>query len=151
MSGSGPPLHGGCHCGNIEVQVQLSAPPGQFHPRACDCDYCRKHGAAWLSDPRGTLLIRVKQPEASGRYRQGSGQAELLLCRDCGVLVAVLHGAPGQLQGAVNVRAFVGTAPFGPQESVSPQKLSPQEKAQRWRNLWFPRVQLLISSPELRA
>lgn len=37
---------GGCHCGNIKVDVELAAAPETYHPRVCDCDFFRKHGAA---------------------------------------------------------------------------------------------------------
>lgn len=47
-----------------------------YHPRACDCDFCRKHGAAYISDPQGAVRIQVKDAQQLGRYRQGSGIAE---------------------------------------------------------------------------
>ena len=53
-------LSGGCHCGNLRLQVELTRIPGEYSPRACDCDFCCKHGAAWLSDPQGSLRISVR-------------------------------------------------------------------------------------------
>src|SRR5450756_2542718 len=47
-------VSGGCHCGNITVDLELTAEPETYHPRVCDCDFCRKHGAASLSDTKGS-------------------------------------------------------------------------------------------------
>jgi hypothetical protein len=93
---------GGCHCGNIRVELELTRTAGTYNPRACDCDFCRKHRAAYVSDPQGSLLILIRDERDSGRYAQGSGQAELLLCRNCGVLVSPLYRQAGRLYAAVN-------------------------------------------------
>jgi hypothetical protein len=133
---------GGCHCGNIAVDFELASAAAEYHPRACDCDFCCKHGAAWLSDANGSLLIRIKEPRESNTYRQGSGQAELLLCRNCGVLAAVVHRSNGKLHAAVNVRAVEGAARFGVARPVSPQSLSPDQKVTRWHDIWFSSVEI---------
>jgi hypothetical protein len=136
---SGQGLRGGCHCGSIRVELDLTRSPESYHPRACDCDFCRKHAAAWVSDPKGSLRIRSAQ---AAIYRQGSGQAELLLCGNCGVLVAALYRSGERLYAAVNVRAIEGGAGFGSEQPVSPQSLSGPQKAQRWCDLWFPKVDI---------
>jgi hypothetical protein len=136
-------IHGGCHCGNLSVEVGLSAEPASYQPRACDCAYCRQHGAAWLSDATGSLAISVAHSQELGIYRQGSEQAELLFCRRCGGLTAVLLQAGGRTFGAVNSKAFVATSvTFGAEICVSPQKLAPGDKVTRWRELWFANVSL---------
>lgn len=135
-------VSGGCHCGNIEIDVGLTAAPGAYRPRVCDCDFCRKHGAAWLSDDKGSLLIRIKDRHESETYRQGSKQAEFLLCRNCGVLVAVLHRVDLKLHAAINVKAFDSTAKFGIEQAVSPKRLSADEKANRWQDIWFSNVRI---------
>ncbi|HEV2111962.1 MAG TPA: aldehyde-activating protein [Gammaproteobacteria bacterium] len=132
-------LEGGCHCGNIRVEVGLSRPAETYNPRACDCDFCMKHGAAYLSDPEGSLSIHVQDSRQSNRYRQGSGQAEFLLCSNCGVLVAVSYRDAGLTVGAVNSQVIEG-ARFGDKTPVSPQKLGPEDKTQRWKDLWFRNV-----------
>ncbi len=135
-------VSGSCHCGNIILSAQLPSEPATYRPRACDCEFCRKHAAAYVSDPRGTLSIRIKDLRDAGRYRQGSGQAELLLCRQCGVLVAALFSHDGMIHGALNARCVAAPTEFGAEQTVSPQKLPPGEKAQRWRHLWFADVTL---------
>jgi hypothetical protein len=129
-------LNGGCHCGTLRVELELPRSPDTYRPRACDCDFCRKHGAAWVSDPEGRMRIYGER-EGQTIYRQGSGQAELLLCGSCGVLVAALYRRGQRVYAAVNVRALDGGARFGAEQPVSPKTLSDGKKAERWQDLWF--------------
>lgn len=131
-------LRGGCHCGNLTLSLATAQETGTIHPRACDCAFCVKHGAGWLSDPAGLLSIDVRDRALLSEYRQGSGSARFLLCRDCGVLVAVLHEGDGGLRGAVNARCLDAAAQFGEAVTVSPQKLSREDKIARWSQLWSP-------------
>jgi len=135
-------LHGGCHCGNVAVQVQLSQPCGSYRPRVCDCGFCRKHAAAYLSDPHGSLLLHVRETVQLGSYRQGSGAAEMLVCRTCGVLLGAVCRDGDTVYGVVNSRVLEAPEGFGAEQDVSPQRLSREEKLQRWRQLWFARVTL---------
>lgn len=135
-------MRGGCHCGAIRIELELTRPPGSYNPRACDCDFCRKHGAAWVSDLQGSLCIRIVDPRHRGSYRQGSGQADLVVCRSCGVLIGALHEEGGRVYGTVNVNALEGAAQFGPEQPVSPKSLGPVDKSQRWKSLWFADVRV---------
>jgi hypothetical protein len=136
-------VNGGCHCGNILLSIELSRPPGEYNPRTCDCEFCRKHGASYVSDPHGALLIRVKDRNASRHYRQGSGLADFLLCGNCGVLAGVCYLSDGRLYGTANVRALDTGADFGPEQAVSPKKLSAGGKVDRWLDNWFSTVRVL--------
>ena len=136
------PLTGSCHCGNIRVELELTRSPESFHPRACDCDFCSKHAAAWISDPDGSLRIQIGEKGQAARYRQGSALAELIFCGNCGILVCALHRGDGSLHAAVNARVFGGRAGFGSEQTVSPKTLSDQEKLERWRHLWFSTVRI---------
>jgi hypothetical protein len=135
--------YGGCHCGNILVEIEFTHAPGAYNPRACDCDFCRKHGAAYVSDAQGSLLVRIKSERDSGKYHQGSGQADLLVCRNCGVLVGAFHSSDGRLYAAVNARIMDARVIFGAEQSVSPKKLSDSEKVGRWQEIWFSKVSLV--------
>jgi hypothetical protein len=137
-------LSGGCHCGNLRLQVELTRIPGEYSPRACDCDFCCKHGAAWLSDPQGSLRISVRDAGQLGKYAQGSGTAELLLCRQCGVLVGACLSSDGdRLYGAVNARVLECDTPFAAAQVVSPHQLSVADKVRRWQQLWFSDVSII--------
>jgi len=134
------PVKGGCYCGNIRVELQLSNNPERYQPRACDCDFCRKHGAAYVSDAHGTLRIGIGDPQLSAGYRQGNELAEMLLCTRCGVLVGALYRSDEGVYGTVNVKVIEGAPGFGAEQAVSPKQLSGDEKVTRWRKLWFPDV-----------
>lgn len=136
------PLTGSCHCGNIRVELTLSREPTEYTPRACDCDFCRKHGAAYLSDADGSLSIHVEAMERLQRYRQGSGIAQMLVCGHCGVLVGGLYAEDDVCYAAVNVRIIDGGANFAASQPASPQALPDAGKIERWKRLWFAHVQL---------
>jgi hypothetical protein len=76
-------------------------------------------------------------------YRQGSGIAEMLVCRICGVLVGACFRSEGQVYATVNVKAVDAGTTFGLEQPVSPKQLSGGEKEDRWRRLWFSAVRLV--------
>jgi hypothetical protein len=99
----------------------------------------------YFSDPAGRLMIDVKAGDALGKYRQGSKTADLLFCRNCGVMIAAVFEREATLLGSVNVRCLHESASFGRPVVVSPQKLSKEEKTARWENIWTRDVQVRIS------
>ena len=133
---------GGCYCGNIRVELGLAREVGEYRPRACDCGFCRKHGAAYVSDPGGWVRIRVDDPARSGIYQQGNELAEMLLCARCGVLVGALYRSDGRVYATVNVKVIEGGPIFGAEEPVSPKQLSAEDKVARWKKLWFSDVRV---------
>src|SRR5688572_18730319 len=51
-----PVIHrGGCHCGNLRYTLTTALAVTQLPLRACQCSFCRHHGALSTSDPGGTL------------------------------------------------------------------------------------------------
>jgi hypothetical protein len=135
-------LHGACHCGALRVEFGTGQDPATIHPRACDCSFCRKHGAAYVSDPAGSLSVTETVDGMLGDYRQGSNTAQFLLCRRCGILVAVLFVEESRTFGAVNSRCLDSDLRFGETVSASPQKLGADEKIFRWRQLWIADVKV---------
>jgi len=133
-------MEGGCHCGQLSIAIELTAPPFSFHPRACDCGFCLKHGAAYLSDPNGMLELRAREPQNRGAYRQGSEAAEFVICKSCGIMIAVVCREGDRTYAAVNVNALSEPHIFGETQVISPMQLSALEKTQRWRQVWFHRV-----------
>lgn len=136
-------LRGGCHCGRLRVAFSTRLDPSSIEPRACDCSFCQKHGAAYVSDPNGQLSIAMADPRDLRRYRQGSNAAEFLVCGRCGVLVAVIFEHESRIHGAVNARCLDATTSLGPVVPASPQWLAAEEKVARWRQLWVPDVALV--------
>ena len=141
-------VNGGCYCGNIRIQASFSRDLASYNPRACDCDFCLKHAAAYVSDPLGRLRMEIRHELEVNRFRQGSNTAEMLLCRTCGVLVGALYREPNRLFGTLNAKALDARGSFGPEKTVSPKLLPTDQKVQRWCDLWFPDV--LLDAPSER-
>jgi hypothetical protein len=95
-----------------------------------------------VSDPLGSLHIQVRNELEVNRFRQGSNTADMLLCGRCGVLVGAFYRESHRLFGTLNVKALDSRLSFGAEQAVSPKLLSPDQKVQRWRDIWVPDVHL---------
>lgn len=138
-------LRGSCHCGRLRVEFSTGQDAADIVPRACDCSFCRKHGAAYVSDPSGRMSITENEPGAMREYRQGSNAAQFLLCAHCGVLVAVVFEYEARLYGVANAGCLDGHAGLANPVPASPEALGPEEKISRWLKLWVPDVHLATS------
>ena len=132
--------HAQCHCGNISADAWFQQPVSNYIPRACDCDFCVKHGAAYISDPQGRLAVRIANQADTSVYKQGSGLVDLLICSVCGVLVAVTYECKGRLIGGLNSRTLQNRDHLQPPCAASPKLLPDDEKISRWETIWFPEV-----------
>jgi hypothetical protein len=135
---------GGCFCGNISLDMQLSGPLESYQPRECSCAFCQKHGAGYLSDNQGKLDVNIKEENSLIRLQQGSKQAEFLICKDCGVLTAVCYREKNLVYGAVNYRALANKDLMSNSVKVYPEKLAAAEKTARWTEMWFKNVEIKI-------
>lgn len=135
-------IKGSCHCGNLRVVLGLSQEPGTYQPRACDCSYCTRHAAAYISDAEGSLSLEIEDRRQLKAYRQGSHTADFLLCQNCGVLIGVTYREGRETYMAVNARILNHHVTLGQAVAASPQKLSAEEKVARWKKLWFRGVAL---------
>ena len=87
---------GGCHCGNLRLTLRLSQPPEATPLRACGCSFCRANQTRTASDPNGAAEIWADDWSEVSRYRFGTGTADFLVCRRCGIyLGAVTETAAG--------------------------------------------------------
>ena len=134
--------NGACHCGNIQLEFQSAREAGEFRPRSCDCSFCRKHGATYVSDPSGKLSLAIRDRRELNSYRQGSESADFIVCRTCGVLAAVVFSADGRLYAAVNAKTIENSEALGQAVAVSPWKLGADEKRARWQEIWFADVSI---------
>lgn len=130
---------GNCHCGNIQVTLQLSDTPQNYSPRTCDCDFCLKHAASYISDSNGSIVFEVNHKDQLGKYRQGSNSADFLFCKTCGILAGVVYEDGDQKFSAINSR-ILEPLKFKPEVFVSPKKLKADEKTNRWKQVWFSQV-----------
>lgn len=72
---------GGCHCGAVRFEALSDARPRMLD---CNCTICSASGYLHLFIPHERLtLLSGKDHLAS--YRFGSGEAEHLFCKTCGV------------------------------------------------------------------
>jgi len=135
-------LSGSCHCGNLSFEMQITDEPVSYATRSCDCEFCCKHGASYLSDKDGKLTISIIDQSNLQKYRQGSKIADFLLCKQCSVLIGVCCEIQGNLFASINSRTIDGDTMFGETQTVSPQHLSDDERVHRWQEVWFQDVQI---------
>jgi hypothetical protein len=109
---------GGCHCGNIQLRLRLSRDPAETPLRACGCSFCRRHNARAAADPAGLLELQARDWSLVEPYRFGSGTADFILCRRCGVYVAALCETPAGLRAVVNVNCLADGASFSRKAEV---------------------------------
>lgn len=99
-----------------------------------------KHGASYISDPKGSLRITLKNSDYAIAYKQGSGIADFWVCGKCGVLVAVTYRQNSQLLGALNSRTLANWGALKQAQVASPKMLSDEDKIDRWAKVWFQSV-----------
>ncbi|MGH8319687.1 MAG: GFA family protein [Steroidobacteraceae bacterium] len=134
------PYQGSCHCGALTYVYRTDLPPEEWSIRACQCSFCRAHGAQSTSDPQGTVAFQVQQPERLRRYRFGHRVTEFLICAHCGVYVGALAEISGSFFAIINVNAL-RPRPAGLKEEAAPVSHdgeSAQMRNQRRRNGWTP-------------
>jgi hypothetical protein len=110
---------GGCHCGNIEVHLRLSKPPGESRLRACACTFCRSHATRTVADVDGLAELRAKDWSLVEPYRFGSATADYLVCRRCGVYVAAICETSAGTRAVANVNCLPDRAAFTAEPVVS--------------------------------
>lgn len=72
---------GGCHCGAVRFSAEV---PAEVELLDCNCSICSKTGFLHLIVPHGDFTL-LTPPDALTSYRFGSGAAEHLFCRVCGI------------------------------------------------------------------
>jgi hypothetical protein len=131
-------LRGACHCGHIAIEFATSQAAADLPLRACDCSFCRRHGAKSTSDPDGKLTI-LADTGALERYRFGMRVTDFILCRNCGTYIGAMSREGAHERATLNV---VGTAvpELAPREakSVSLDHETSESRRERRRKLWTP-------------
>ena len=139
-------LIGHCHCGAIQASYEPGAKLADLILRACQCSFCRRHGARTSSDPTGFLSL-VAAPGAVNRYRFGRRSVDAILCRECGVYVASLLTDGEALRATVNIAGLdmFGFEDHTPQAAVYDDETDAERLARR-RARWTPAT-LVEASP----
>lgn len=99
-------IEGSCHCGNISYVFDASQSAEALGLRACQCSFCRTHGARTTSDPNGSMRLEIRDRKKLQRYRFGLKTADFLICRACGVFVGALMAENGKSYITVNANTF---------------------------------------------
>ncbi len=103
---------GGCYCGNLRLRLQLSQAPAETMLRACGCSFCRAHSTRTASDPQGSVEIEAEDWSLVEPYRFGSGTAEFLICRRCGVYLGAVCETAAGTRAVINTNCLDDRAAF---------------------------------------
>lgn len=126
-------LSGGCHCGALKVELETA---GALAPRACQCRFCRRHGARMVSDPEG-LAVLTLGPEAQ-RYRFGTRTTDFIFCGRCGTYVGALAELDGRVFATLNLNTFDDPRPDLEAAPVDYDGENAEAKAARRLSKWTP-------------
>jgi len=97
---------GGCHCGNLRYALETKLALTALPLRACQCSFCRHHGALSTSDPQGTVSFEIRDPAQLTRYRFGLKTADFLICSRCGIYVGATIEDSGKRWAILNANAL---------------------------------------------
>jgi hypothetical protein len=75
-------VEGGCHCGAVRFRFVLASPEVELLD--CNCSMCSRSGFLHLIVPHADFELLTPKAALSS-YRFGTGAAEHLFCRHCGV------------------------------------------------------------------
>lgn len=95
-----------CHCGVLTARYATAIETSAWSVRACQCSFCRCHGAITTSDPSGLLTFRCNEAASLQRYRFGARTADFFLCMECGVYVGAQMKSEKGRFGIVNVQTL---------------------------------------------
>ena len=93
---------GRCHCGSIGYRYRTERSISDWPIRACQCSFCRAHGARTTSDPAGSVEYFVNWPDQLQRYRFALNLTDFLICRACGVYIGAVTEISTVLLTVVN-------------------------------------------------
>lgn len=74
-------IAGGCHCGAVRFAIEVDPPVELLD---CNCSICAKSGLLHLIVPHDRFTLLTSE-DALQSYRFGSGAANHLFCRTCGI------------------------------------------------------------------
>lgn len=130
--------NGGCHCGALSLRFETAVAPASLKRRACQCSFCRAHGALTISDADGALRIDA-MADALVRYRFGLKTADFLICARCGVYVGAVFGDGEDAWGIVNANVLHDRASFtAPIEAISYDNETVSSRGERRKSRWTP-------------
>lgn len=135
---------GRCHCGNVSYQFDTDLTIKELGIRKCDCSFCLKNGARYISDPMGELTISVQDENSLQKYQFGTQTAEFLRCSHCGVMPACTCEIEGILYGIININTLDKVEHFGRHAKVmSYEEETLEERLNRRKQNWIGNVKII--------
>lgn len=131
-------FEGSCHCGAIAFTFETALAPERWQVRACQCSFCRRHGARTTSDPAGRVSFRVREQAALQRYRFGRRTADFVVCRNCGAYLAAVLTSPRGRFATLNINTLVEPIALTSAAAVSYDDETPDERQRRREQRWTP-------------
>ena len=129
-------LEGACHCGNISYIIETAMPLAEITARACDCSFCRVHGAKNWSDPDGTAVLTIKHEHQLNRYLFGLKTAEFFICKQCGAYAGAVLADEEGAWATLNLR-LTGIQEI-PEQSITFDGENIADRIQRRKQVWIP-------------
>lgn len=74
-------VSGGCHCGAVRFSAEVDSTVELLD---CNCSICSKSGLLHMIVPHGQFVLEDGAEQLQS-YRFGSGAAEHLFCKCCGI------------------------------------------------------------------
>lgn len=127
-------LLGHCQCNNF--QITWHTIDYSLVPRACSCDYCQDHSAAYVSKSGSQVEVRILKPHFHRTVQQGSHLATFHECSHCQQLVCVSALIEGEQYGALNAAVIANQDAFSATVTCHPETLTPEQKQRRWQQNW---------------
>lgn len=126
---------GACHCGRVSANFRTTE--ATVKARACQCDFCRRHGAKTVTDTDGFAEIVADGP--LNRYHFGLMTADYILCPTCGTYVGCVLEADGIERMSLNA-AGLRMTPWSEQlaDPVDYSTETLHERLERRRARWTP-------------
>jgi hypothetical protein len=131
-------FEGRCHCGAVGFSYRTAETPDQWPVRACQCRFCRSHGARTTTDRSGSVIFQIANPAKLHRYRFASRTADFFICRDCGTYVAAVVSSPRGQFATLNVNTIADIAALPEAKTVSYEGESAEQKGMRREAHWTP-------------
>ena len=137
-------IEGKCHCGNVSLVLDWPDEAARMAVRACDCEFCTKHGASWTSHRDAVLIVRIGEADLLSDYTFGTGTAQFRVCARCGGVPVATSAIDARLYAVVNVNTLEGIpthalvrAPmhFGDE--------APTARLDRRKRTWIPDVRIV--------
>jgi len=138
-------MKGQCHCSAVTVDFETGQTLEDLVARACQCAFCRKHGARTVADPQGQLTVTSASNEAINRYRFGERTADFLICASCGVYLCAVVEADGLFYSTLNINVMDDRTAFSDRdEPVSYDGEAVASRIARRVKAWTP-TQIVVS------